>query len=93
MTSAPTQQLPADQAQAQREIEWWDARVQVAFVQYEVARRRLLQARDDLDIVQKIAAGCFEEDAPLTEEIGFYGVRPVHREHAIGSRGPWGWTA
>lgn len=90
MTSAPTQQLPASAEQAQRELEFWQARLTLAQVKFMVARRQMEQAQNDLDLVRAVARGDFEEDAPVGTNNGY--VQSIHREHAVGSHGPWGWT-
>lgn len=85
-SKSTTSALPVSQKQAQAELEFWKTKAQLAFVQYEVARRRLMQARDDLDIVKQIASGAFEEDAPAAE-VGYYGV--TSNGYVMSSRGPW----
>jgi len=82
--------LPATQQQAQDEMPYWQSTLTLAQIRYDCARRQLLQARDDLTIVEKIADGEFEPDAPVADT-NYYGVRPV-REHCVGSRGPWSWA-
>jgi len=91
MSLAERPSLPSTPQQAQHELNIWQTKLELAQVSYQCAWRQLQQARADLDIVEKIAAGAFDDNAPLTEEVGYYGVRPV-REHCVGSRGPWSWA-
>jgi len=91
MSIADKPALPSTPQQAQDEMPYWQSTLHLAQIRYDIARRQLLQARDDLTIVEKIADGQFSDDPPITEEIGYYGVRPV-REHCVGSRGPWSWA-